>query len=345
MKKIFFILVLLTILLLTSCSESGYNIYGYQFFDTFDTVISINGYAKNQNQFDEYIEYARERFRYFHKLYDKFNSYDELVNIKTINDNAGIKAVKVEKELFDLLSMAKEWYYKTDGAVNIAYGSVISLYQDYKIIYDLTGEERIPSLQELEKAASLTDIESIILDEQNLTVFINTAGVSIDVGAIAKGYATEIIGNELYDMGFKSFVLSSGGNTKIFDAPLSEDETAWRLNLKDPLLSDGEYEYSITANNTSVVTSGDYLRYYMVGEDKIHHIIDPATNYPTNTYTSVTVLCENAAVADIISTALFILDYEKGRELAEELNVEVLWQFTNGVVKNTENMKNFIKEE
>src|SRR5690606_11458560 len=109
---------LLLSMMLTACGkepESEYKKYNDTFFDTFDTITQVVGYAKSEEEFNGYFEYIRSRFEELHKLYDKYNSYEDINNIKTINDNAGIKPVKVDKEIIDLVVFAKDWAKRTSG--------------------------------------------------------------------------------------------------------------------------------------------------------------------------------------------------------------------------------------
>lgn len=352
MKKIknAFILFLLMVIIITGCSlnQNKYQKYHYTFTDTFDTVIQIVGYAESEEKFNEYCEIAHEKFLHYHQLFDKYNNYENLNNIKTINDNAGKQAIEVEQELINMLEFSKEWYNKTNGKINIAFGSVLSIWHDYREFYKYNENGVLPPETELKSASEHTDIENVIIDKNNNTVFLNDSKMSLDVGAIAKGYATELIGNELYEMGFHSFILNSGGNVKVYDAPPDDEINAWAIGVEDPHKNpmDFESEYLDIAfiNNKAFVTSGNYMRYYTVDGKKYHHIIDPSTNYPAQNFSSVTVLTESSSVGDIASTALYIMNFEDGKKFAEENNLDVMWVYDDGEIVTTISLNKYLNK-
>ncbi|MEG0899611.1 MAG: FAD:protein FMN transferase [Oscillospiraceae bacterium] len=345
-KTISFLLIML---ILTSCSENAakYKKYSFSFMDTFDTVVQMVGYAKSKEEFDEYAEFAHNEFSYYHKLFDKYNSYEGINNVKTINDNAGIEPVAVDKNMIELIKMSKEWYTKTNKTVNIAYGAVLEIWHNYRDFYQYDENGKLPSEDELEQATLHTDIEKVIVDEKAGTVFLAEKGMSLDVGAIAKGFATEMIGNELFEKGLHSFIISSGGNVRVYDAPKDKKIESWGIGIEDPLKNpmDLEAEYLDIAfiNNKSFVTSGNYIRYYTVDGKKIHHIIDTKTNFPANNYSAVTVLTENSGVADITSTALYIMNIDEGKKFAAENNLDVMWVYENGEVVVTDGLVPYLK--
>jgi thiamine biosynthesis lipoprotein len=121
-RKILLILIIFICLFISACTnnnQSGYTKYSYEFLGTFDTVIQIMGYAEDSDEFEAMAKICRERFLEFNKLYDIYKDYDGINNIKTINDNAGIKPVEVQQEIIDLLLFSKEWYNRTNGKCNL----------------------------------------------------------------------------------------------------------------------------------------------------------------------------------------------------------------------------------
>lgn len=223
MKRQTAILLLCAILMglaLTGCRDSGYSKYHSHFIDTFDTMVEIIGYAKTDEEFNRYTDLIHQDMLLYHKYFDKYHSYEGIANIKTINDQAGIAPVAVDQPIIDLLLLSKEWYGKTGGAVNVAFGPVLSIWHDYRERYQNDPEgARLPPMEELEAAATLTDIDKVIIDQEAGTVFLAEVGMSLDVGAVAKGYATELAGSHAYQEGFTSYMISSGGNVRIYDPP------------------------------------------------------------------------------------------------------------------------------
>ena len=169
------------------------------------------------------------------------------------------------------------------------------------------------------------------------------ADMSLDVGAIAKGYATEKVADMLEGQGISHVLLDIGGNIRaIGDKP---DGTLWRLGLQNPDLdSDENYVHIIELESTSLVTSGDYQRYYTVNGKRYHHIIDPQTLMPSDRFTDVSVIYEDSGISDAMSTALFNMDIEEGKALAESVGAEVLWIFQDGSETMTDGFADYISE-
>jgi len=353
-RLISFLIIILIIISNVGCSapwskDSGYRKYSYEFLGSFDTIIQFIGYTKNEKEFEKLSNIGQARFEELHKLYDIYNSYDGINNIKTINDNAGIKPVEVKKEIIDIILFSKEWNLKTNGRVNIALGPVLELWhikrEEAKTNPSLAT---LPEMLLLKNAMLKTDINKVIVDSVKNTVFLQEVGMSLDIGAVAKGFATEIVANELINSGFSSFIVSSGGNIRAVGKPLDGARSKWGIGIQDPnqdtaLNSDNILD-TVYVNDMSVVSSGDYQRYYVINDKKIHHIIDPDTLMPSDYFRAVTVMTKDSGLADFLSTTLFLLPYDKGLELIKSLDgVEALWVFPDGSIKATENMKNQLK--
>jgi thiamine biosynthesis lipoprotein len=318
-----------------------YEKYRGQFYGTFDTVVELVGYVEREKDFDRYFAHAKERFQYYNQLFDKYHTYDGVANIKTINDNAGTAPVKVEKELLDFLKFCLEWEDAAAGLVDITLGPVLSVWHDYRELYKSSADGEIPGMEELETAAASARAGELLIDEENSTVFLTHKGMSLDVGCAAKGYATEKVGDELYEMGFTSFSISGGGNVRTYDAPQDGVRDRWGISIGNPFMEDdpaAEPLDILFVRNCSVVTSGDYQRYYTVEGKRYHHIIDPKTLMPAEHYRSVTVVTEDSGVADLLSTALFIADLETGKELARRFDAQAVWVFPDGSMEVTESL-------
>ncbi|MDP4088398.1 MAG: FAD:protein FMN transferase [Bacillota bacterium] len=357
MKKIaaFLMVIILTASIFTGCSktsqtpQSEYKKYQDSFYDTFDTIIMVVGYAKTQEEFNSYMDKIHKRYQELDKLFDIYNSYDGLNNAKTINDNAGIKPVKVDKQLVDIIEFSKEWCKRTGGLKNIALGSVLSIWHDYREegISDPDNAE-LPPMKDLQEAMKHTDIDKVIVDEKNSTVYLEDKGMSLDLGGIAKGYSTEIVAKEMMAAGFTSGIINAGGNVRILGKPLDGIRERWGVGIQDPNKSivsdDGNTLDTVFLNNASVVDSGDYQRYYVVGDKVYHHIIDPTTLMPANYFHQVTIVTQDSGMADFLSSAVFMLPYDKGRALVESLpGVEAMWVMMDGTVKVTDGMKKILK--
>jgi thiamine biosynthesis lipoprotein len=353
MRKVTAIILLVFILfalLLTGCRQK-YTKFSNSFFDCFDTYTTVVGFTKTEKEFDRYFQQFEKRFQELHKLFDKYNDYEGLNNIKTINDNAGIKPVKVKQEIIDLILFSKEWYQKAGGKTNIAMGPVIEVWHQYfeDASYDPI-HTKIPTMEELKAAADHTDIDQVIVDTKNSTVFLAEQGMSLDVGAVAKGFATEIVVDELMKAGFQSGILSPGGNIRTIGKPLDGIREKWGIGIQDPdkpVVNDRDNTLdTIYVNDASVVSSGDYQRYYIHEGKVIHHIIDPDTLMPGENFRAITVVADDAGVADFLSTTFFLLTYEEGLALLEGLdNVEAYWVLPDKSVRMTKGMEAVLRSQ
>lgn len=297
-------------------------------YEYFDTITTFMGYTKDEEEFNHYVSVLNEELKRYHQLYNSYDAFEGVNNFRTINENAGKKPVEVDSKIIELIEYSKEMYDLTGGKINIAMGSLLGLWHDAReISVDNPEEARIPEESVLKTASSHKDINAIEIDKEKNTVYISDPDVQIDIGAIGKGYATKIIAKRLEEEGLKHGILSVGGDDVLIgDNPASEN-SYYKIAIQNPDLEDKENPYSsvVSLRNTSVVTSGDYQRYFMVDGKRYHHIIDPETMYPSTKWRSVSVILDDIAEADTISTYLFILDYEEGLEFANKVGAEVLW--------------------
>lgn len=335
MKRLLCTLTVLSFITITVFSVSGCVFYSQkyqkQYIGAFDTLTVISGYADSANEFDSIADELFERLREYHKLFDIYNDYEGINNLKTVNDNAGVSPVDVDKEIIKLLLLAKEMYTLTDGAVNAAMGSVLVLWHEYRQNGLASPDNAaLPPEDMLATAAEHTDISNIIIDEENSTVYITDAELLIDVGAVAKGYAVERVCEYAISEGIGSMTVNVGGNVRTIGA--KADGSEWIVGIASPYATD-DVLCTVRLKNSSAVTSGAYQRYYEVDGKRLHHIIDPKTLMPSERYISVTVICEDSAVADALSTALFNMEKDAGKALIEGMEAtEALWVCTDGSV-------------
>lgn len=344
------ITVLLLSLLFSGCwlkPASGYTLYSDSMLDSFNTVITLVGYTKSRAEFDGYFQLAQGRFIELHQRFDIYNDYPGVNNIKTINDQAGIQPVQVDPVTLNMLSFARDGA-QLSGKTNIALGPVLQLWHRYREEANYDPENaQLPPREDLEEAAKFTDIEKVIIDKDNSTVFLPDHRMSLDAGAVAKGYATEIVAQELKAAGLKSFALNSGGNVRVMDGPLDGVRKLWGIGIFDPdsLLFDDDRDLDMVyINDASVVSSGDYQRYYFVNGVRLHHLIDPTTLMPATHYRAVTVVARDSGYADLLSTELYLLPYGESRSLADSLEgVEALWVMPDGEVRFTSGLKSKLR--
>ncbi len=339
-------IVVLQISLFSSCKTEGeLKKFTAHYFDYFDTVTTIVGCTKTKEEFDLICEEIKAELSEYHKLYDIYYTYDGINNICVINSvkNGKHNKVKADKKVIDLLLYSKELYTLTNGKLNIAMGSVLSIWHSYRT----QGEDdpkiaALPEKSELEKAALHTDINNLLIDEKNCTVFISDPEMRLDVGAIAKGYAVERVAEYLESKGYTSFLLNVGGNVRTIGKSINGAE--WKIGVENPdkAQEDVPHIEYLKIYDKSLVTSGSYQRFYMVDGKSYHHIIDPITLFPGENYLSVSVLTDDSGLADALSTSLFLMEYEDGEKLVESLeNVEAMWVFPDGTKKYSKDFKSY----
>ena len=332
-------------------SPSGEKLYKGQgtFFDAFDTVISVTYYCEDKESFEKLFKLTHDEFLRLHKLYDNYNTYEGLVNVMTINNSAGKEGVKVDEDLFRLIQMSRGLYDKALGKVNIAMGSVLSLWHDAREFAEKNPEQaKLPDPEALKEAGKHMDINKLVLDEKNMTVKLEDPAMALDLGAVAKGYATELIAQKLKEAGLKSGLISAGGNVKLIGQnPMGRD---WRVGIEDPSESQGDPKVVVDLKaDMSLVTSGDYQRFFVVKGKKYHHIVDPVSLEPGGRSPSLTIETKDSGLADFLSTALFLADEEEEKkilqnfknmgETIEDIRVEYdgSYKASEGIKANIEN--------
>lgn len=319
-------------LILAGCGrQTDEKRYEAEFLNLFDTVTQIIGYSDSKEDFESTARYFHDELEQYHKLYDIYNDYEGIVNIKTINDQAGGEPVKADRRIIDLLLLAQDMYNRTGGRVNVAMGSVLSVWHDYRSAgIDDPEHASLPEEGVLKIAAQHTDIHDLIIDVENGTVMLKDPQMSLDVGAIAKGYAVEQVCGLLSEKGMTPILASVGGNVKALG--LRGDRTPWQVGIQNPDVDSGKvYLYKIRLTDAALVTSGDYQRYYTVDGKRYHHIINPDTLYPSDYFQAVSIVCPDSGLADALSTAVFNLPLEQGRRLLEKFpGTQALWVMKDG---------------
>lgn len=330
--------VLAAAVLVTACTkpETKRDPQGMAYFSYFDTVSYVYSYAEDSaEEFEARSAEVSAILQKYHRFFDIYHEYSGVNNLCTINRLAGGEPVKVEKELIDFLLYARDLYDQTGGEMNILLGAVLTIWHDYRTAAsDDPSAARLPSEEELSEAAKHTDISLLEIDAENSTVRLADPEASIDVGALGKGYATELAARHLEQQGVSGYVLDIGGNIRIIGT--KPDGGKWTTGVRDPQNPDSAFSAMLELADTSCVTSGNYERYFTVNGTRYHHLIDKDTLWPAEYVSSLTVITKDSGLADALSTALFCMPYEEGLALAQRIGgVEVLWIFSDGTVKHT----------
>lgn len=234
--------------------------------------------------------------------------------IGMLNQNAGKDAVDLSLDTIYVLSKAKEYFQSSDGAFNPCVGP---LTKAWGISLDV-GKPGILGENDIKQMLSLVNCDDLIIDEKNLTARLAKTGQSVDLGGIAKGYAGDEAIKIYKQYGIKSAFINLGGSiTALGSKP---DGTPWRIAIQHPRDAAGKYIGIVEVADKTVVTSGDYERYFMADDKRYHHILDPKTGYPAvSGLISTTIITNSSIDGDALSTAVFVLGLEKGMELVESL--------------------------
>lgn len=293
------------------------------FYNSFDTIIDVTYFTQDEKEFDRYLDFTYKEYQRLHRLFDTFHNYEGLVNAKTVNDKAGGDPVKVPDELFDLVSFSLDHRQDVLGKVNIGIGRAVSLWNQAR------EEKKLPDPEKLKGISAHVDPSNILLDPEKKTIQITDPEMAMDLGAVAKGYATEKIAQELETMGLKHGLISAGGNVRTIGGPIDGREE-WSVGIADPR-ADEESALACVVKvgaDMSVVTSGDYQRYFIVDGVRYHHILDPKSLSPLTLYPSVTVISPDSGLADLLSTAFFLSNKEEAEEIRKNFpgqKIDLIW--------------------
>ncbi len=237
--------------------------------------------------------------------------------VSEINNNAGIKPVQVSDDLYEVIKMAKNIAEETNGAFDPTVGALTKLWQIG------TDEEHVPSPEEIDNGLSKVDYKKIILDDAKKTVFLEEEGMSIDLGGIAKGYSADKSFDYLSNKGVKKAILDFGGNISLIGS--KDEENSWRVGIRKPDRNTAELIVyaAVSGKDESVVSSGDYERFFEEDGKFYHHIISPYTGYPTdNEIRGASVILPSSMQADAYATALMVMGKEKAIAFIEDKGLE-----------------------
>lgn len=331
------LIVGISLLLLSACqsAKSEYVKISEQFF-TMDTYITYTIYALDSEveAMQALMVEANALFETIDNLANRFEVTPGLNNVATVNQAAGQAPVAVDEKLIEMVQFAKQAEDQSGGAFSVVLGPVSDVWRMYQ-----EGEKTgVPTQDELEALRPLLNSDQLIVDEVAQTLYLEQAGMILDLGAIAKGYATEYVADWLVEQGVEHAIVNAGGNVKTIGThPVNE---TFRIGLQDPDNLSAVFG-SVEIGATSVVTSGDYQRYFEYEGQRYHHLLDPETLQPARLYRSVSVVAENSTVADVLSTTLFMLPQNEGEAFIEQYypDVAVLWYDLAGNISMNQQME------
>ena len=320
---------------------AGWEKYTASWYDVFDTVTTVIGYAPSEEEWDRQMDALHQDLAEYHQLYDIYNHYEGVTNLYDLNRSAAQGPVAVDDRIMDLLVESKEMYETTSGKMNVAFGAVLSIWHDYREAgLNDPDSAQLPPMEQLTAASEHCSIDDLVLDEEAGTIYFADDQLQLDVGSVGKGYAVEMVARAAEERGLSSAILSVGGNVRTIGH--KPDGSRWTAGIQDPwasaelagqVVNDAPYLVSVYMEDMALVTSGDYQRFYEVDGKRYNHIIDPDTLMPADHFSAVAVLVPDSGLGDCLSTGLFCLTLEDGQALVESLDgVEAMWMLKDGSV-------------
>lgn len=263
--------------------------------------------ADSQKAADGFIDEAVNEIQRIEHL---ISSWDPNSQTSLINKNAGIKAVTVDRELFNLIKRAVGISNLTQGAFDISYASMDRIWK-----FDGSMTE-MPDTSDIKESVSKVGYHNIILDETDSTVFLMLSGMKIGFGAIGKGYAADKAKELLENRGVKAGIINASGDMSTWGSQTNGD--TWKIAVTNPLNKDHVFAM-LPVVNRAIVTSGNYEKFVKFNNIRYSHIIDPRTGYPSTGVLSVSVLAPKAELADAFATSIFVMGKDIGLDFINQL--------------------------
>ena len=263
--------------------------------------------ASNEKEGNEYIDSAIFEIARIEKL---ISSWDVNSETSLINKLSGIKPIKVDKELFDLIERSIAISTLTDGAFDISYASMDRIWN-----YDGSMKE-MPSAEKISNSIKKVGYQNISIDKEAQTVFLKLKGMKIGFGAIGKGYAADKAKALLIEKGVKAGIINASGDLNAWGKQANGKD--WMVAITNPLNKNKVFSW-LPINDSAIVTSGNYEKFISFNGIRYSHIIDPRTGYPSTGIISTSIMTSNAELADAISTSVFVMGVETGLDFINQL--------------------------
>ncbi len=263
--------------------------------------------ATDSTEANNYIDLAVSEITRIEKL---ISSWDPASQTSEINRNAGIKPVKVDEELYNLIRRSIEISKLTEGAFDISYASMDKIWK-----FDGSMTE-MPSKEAISQSVSKVGYQNIILDPENLTVFLKLEGMKIGFGGIGKGYAADIAKKLLMQKGVSAGIINASGDMNTWGK--QPDGEFWKVAITNPMDKNKAFAL-LPLKDNAVVTSGNYEKYVTFNGVRYTHIIDPLSGYPATGIISATVFAPKAEIADALATSIFVMGKDVGIDFVNQL--------------------------
>jgi thiamine biosynthesis lipoprotein len=317
-KAVGFLLILIS--LFTGCADRGPQRVQRTYLDLFDTITTVTVYGADRDDVSKIVE---ETYARLNDVFDAYAPHEGVDGLYQLN-NAGGTWVPVDADLLNLLLLCKSWR-AVAPELDVTRGALFEIWRAFR-----DGERDLPTYDELSEAAAHGGWGNVEIDEAGARARLDDAGMRIDLGAVAKGYAAGKLAESFIAAGYQSYVIDAGGNVVA-----GEREKPFVIGVKNPR-ADGLI-LKLSMKDMAAVSSGDYQRLREYEGKRYHHIIDIGTLYPADYgIAQVTVIAPDSAFADFLSTTIFLMDYDKGHAFAEENGLSVVWVMDDGEIRMTD---------
>ena len=284
--------------------------------------------AENKEKASNYIEQAKNEIVRIEKL---ISSWDKNSETTKINSNSGIEAVKVSKELFDLIDRSQRISKITSGAFDITFAAIDRIWD-----FD-GGESQMPSFEVIQNSISKIGFRKLELNKKESTVFLPEKGMKIGFGGIGKGYAADRAKELLINKGVKGGIINASGDMNTWGN--QPDGSPWTVGIVNPMNKEKVFSW-FSLEHDAVVTSGNYEKFTLIDGERFSHIIDPRTGIPSKGILSSTIFANKAELADALATATFVMGVESGMFLIDQLpNIEAILIDDKGVIYKSKNIE------
>jgi FAD:protein FMN transferase len=271
-------------------------------------TFEITVVADDKSRAEQKIDMAVDEIRRIEKL---LTTFDENSQTNQVNKQAGIAAVKVDREVFDLIKRSLRISEITDGAFDITYGSV-----DKRLWNFDRSMTALPDQATARSMVKLINYRNVILNEEDCTVMLKEKGMRIGFGGIGKGYAAEMARALLIKNGVESGIVNASGDLTSWGT--QSDGKPWTIGIADPGNAHLPFAY-MNVTGLAVATSGNYEKYVMIGGKRYSHTINPKTGLPVTGIKSVTIICSNAEIADAMATPVTIMGIKAGINMVNQI--------------------------
>ena len=273
------------------------------------SAVSLSEEVANQS-----IHAAINEIKRIEKL---LTTYHDSSETNLINRNAGIAAVAVSEEIFNLIERSIRISAVTQGAFDITYGSIDKSLWNFD-----TQMKSLPDKETAKEMVRLINYRNIILDRENTTVFLNEKGMRIGFGGIGKGYAAEMAKTTMQQLGITSGIVNASGDLTTWGVQPNGEE--WTIGIANPNIL-GEVFSFLKISGLAVATSGNYEKFIVIDGKKYSHTIDPRTGLPVTGIKSVTIITKNAEIADAMATPVTIMGVNAGLHMINQMkDIEVI---------------------